>query len=170
MQDSKGYLWFATDNGVSRFDGYEFKNYTTSDGLLTNTVFNIYEDYKGRIWFISFNGNLCYYYNNKIQKYKFNSIISYEKNELLTPPRNGFYIDSLDNIYISFNEKFNFFKIDTVGNYKKTVSPENSINIIVFNNKNIINTVRSIFNSVIVKNVDGTKIYNCLKAMMLFRL
>ena len=58
IQDSKGYIWFATDNGVSRFNGYEFKNFTTSDGLITNTVFNIYEDYKGRIWFLSFNGNL----------------------------------------------------------------------------------------------------------------
>ncbi len=40
-QDAKGYLWFATANGVSRFDGYRFVNYTIRDGLghpFINTV------------------------------------------------------------------------------------------------------------------------------------
>lgn len=33
IQDSKGYMWFATDFGVSRFDGYNFTNYNSKDGL-----------------------------------------------------------------------------------------------------------------------------------------
>src|ERR1700739_2211142 len=49
MQDSKGYMWFATDKGVSRFDGYTFHNYSTVDGLADNTIFDCQEDYKGRI-------------------------------------------------------------------------------------------------------------------------
>ena len=28
LQDKKGYIWIATDNGVSRFDGYDFRNYS----------------------------------------------------------------------------------------------------------------------------------------------
>ena len=33
-EDSEGYIWFATrDNGASRFDGDEFQNFTTQDGL-----------------------------------------------------------------------------------------------------------------------------------------
>jgi ligand-binding sensor domain-containing protein len=32
-QDSRGYLWFCTDGGLSVFDGYRFTNYTTEDGL-----------------------------------------------------------------------------------------------------------------------------------------
>ena len=152
MQDSKGYIWFATDNGVSRFNGYEFHNYTTSDGLLTSTVFNIFEDYKGRIWFISFNGNLCYYYKNKITKYKFNDIISYKKNGLLTPPRNSFYIDSLDNVYISFNEGENFFKIDSTGKYTKIATPKKTIKIITVNKNLTINSMRNSFGNVIINN------------------
>ncbi|MDA3779749.1 MAG: hypothetical protein PF487_05970, partial [Bacteroidales bacterium] len=38
FQDSKGYIWFATNMGVSRFDGYEFKNFDVQDGLVDNTV------------------------------------------------------------------------------------------------------------------------------------
>src|ERR1051326_4948127 len=32
-RDSSGYLWISTDEGLSKFDGYEFRNFTTADGL-----------------------------------------------------------------------------------------------------------------------------------------
>jgi ligand-binding sensor domain-containing protein len=39
VQDSKGYLWMATQGGgVCRFDGSEFYTYTISDGVISNTV------------------------------------------------------------------------------------------------------------------------------------
>src|ERR1041385_5109407 len=50
LQDSKGYMWFATDMGVSRYNGYEFKNLSTENGLPDNTLFGFCEDSKGRIW------------------------------------------------------------------------------------------------------------------------
>src|SRR4051812_36752606 len=33
-QDSRGFLWFCTAEGVSRFDGYSFTNFTAKDGLI----------------------------------------------------------------------------------------------------------------------------------------
>ena len=33
FQDSQGYMWFGTDNGVARFDGYAFRTYDAQDGL-----------------------------------------------------------------------------------------------------------------------------------------
>jgi len=63
QQDSKGYLWLATENGVSRFDGNRFRNYTLQQGLADNEIFKVREDYKGRIWFLSYNGRLSYYFN-----------------------------------------------------------------------------------------------------------
>jgi ligand-binding sensor domain-containing protein len=65
-QDKQGYLWFATDNGVSRFDGKRFKNFTTEDGLTDNDVIYIASDSKGRIWMAPFNKSICYYYEGKI--------------------------------------------------------------------------------------------------------
>ena len=49
-QDSTGNIWFATDNGVSRFDGIHFTNYTTEHGLGNNFILKIYTDLAGNIW------------------------------------------------------------------------------------------------------------------------
>ncbi len=64
MQDSRGYMWFATDSGVSRFDGNRFRHFTTQDGLGGNEIFYIYEDSRQRLWFLSFNGVPSYFHNN----------------------------------------------------------------------------------------------------------
>jgi ligand-binding sensor domain-containing protein len=78
VQDRKGYIWIASDRGVSRFDGYTFRNFTTEEGLLDNTVFNLYEDDLGRMWFFSFSNKLCYFYNDSIVPYTYNDVIEKE--------------------------------------------------------------------------------------------
>lgn len=55
FQDSKGYLWISTFEGLSRFDGYRFVNYTTQDGLPHLIVNHVAQDRRGRIW-IATNG------------------------------------------------------------------------------------------------------------------
>jgi len=66
LQDSKGYIWFATDNGISRFDGKRFKNFTSRDGLPDNDVFDLREDSWGRMWLSCFSNHRCYIYENKV--------------------------------------------------------------------------------------------------------
>jgi ligand-binding sensor domain-containing protein len=66
LQDKKGYIWIATDAGVSRFDGTTFENFSVDDGLPDNQVLQLREDSKGRIWFLALNGQLSYFYNGKI--------------------------------------------------------------------------------------------------------
>jgi ligand-binding sensor domain-containing protein len=61
MQDSKGFLWIATDAGIVKYDGYQFKTYNSTQGLPDNTVFKIHEDRHGRIWFSSYSGQFAYY-------------------------------------------------------------------------------------------------------------
>ncbi len=65
-QDEDGYMFFGTENGVSRFDGKTFVNFTTEDGLTDNEVLEIFSDSKGRTWFVCFAAPLCYYYKGKI--------------------------------------------------------------------------------------------------------
>jgi len=66
LQDHKGFIWMATNQGVCRFDGTSFEYYTTEDGLADNETLGVYEDRSGRIWFTSLSGKPSYYYNNRM--------------------------------------------------------------------------------------------------------
>ncbi len=52
LQDKKGDLWFATTGeGVYRYNGKGFVQFTQKDGLSSNTVYSMIEDSSGTIWF-----------------------------------------------------------------------------------------------------------------------
>ncbi|MBP9883286.1 MAG: hypothetical protein KBF32_07785, partial [Chitinophagales bacterium] len=63
LQDDAGFMWFATDEGVSRFDGQQFTNYRKADGLADDDVIRLGKDHEGRIWFLGFNGKASFYSN-----------------------------------------------------------------------------------------------------------
>ena len=67
-QDRKGYIWIATDMGLSRFDGYVFRNFTVKDGLPHNDIFGTYEDSKGRLWIKTFGPDFYYFFDDKIHR------------------------------------------------------------------------------------------------------
>ena len=111
MQDSKGYMWFATDMGVSRFDGYKFQNYSFTRGLPDNTIFNIYEDYCNRIWFISFSGRLSFFHDGAVTAYKYNNVLEKEVTSLF---KGSFYVDKEDALFIG-TSAYGYLKINSEG-------------------------------------------------------
>ena len=102
FEDSKHYLWVATDLGVVRYDGNKFEQFN----LPHNVIFRISEDNKGRIWFFSLKGLLACFENEKLYPYKYNTEIAARIGKLqiidATVGDNGYiYMNStLDSNYI----------------------------------------------------------------------
>lgn len=63
LQDHKGQLWFATWNGLNKFDGYHFISYKNSpngkSGLSTIRIVSITEDKWGYIWILTYDNTVC---------------------------------------------------------------------------------------------------------------
>lgn len=63
LQDYKGQLWFATWNGLNKFDGYRFTSYKNSpdgkSGLSTTRLVSITEDKLGYIWILTYDNVVC---------------------------------------------------------------------------------------------------------------
>lgn len=70
-QDDYGYLWIATWNGLSRFDGYNFYNYRTGNGShipnLHNRIFDLVIDPWQNVWMRMYDGRV-FVLNRKIDK------------------------------------------------------------------------------------------------------
>lgn len=87
FQDSKGYMWFGTADGLNRFDGHEFKvyryNLNDDNSLTSNYINSIIEDKQGFLWIGTTKGlNKIDTYTDKITRYvndpdNINSLSSY---------------------------------------------------------------------------------------------
>lgn len=68
--DREGNLWFGSrGNGVFKFDGKSFTNYTTMHGLCDNDISCISVDKKGNLWFGTTSG-ACYFNGEKFESLK----------------------------------------------------------------------------------------------------
>ena len=60
FQDRKGYIWLGTNDGLNRYNGYQFKTYRyeedNENSLVNNYILDIKEDDKGNIWVATANG------------------------------------------------------------------------------------------------------------------
>lgn len=75
--DGKGYLWIATDRGLSRFDGKKFTNYNTNHGLTSMYVNRIFIDpYTNTIWVRCMDGLLYYKKGDKFFPAHFNKSLA----------------------------------------------------------------------------------------------
>src|ERR1017187_8619957 len=50
MQDTTGFLWVGTENGLFRYDGRQFRAYTNAQGLPSVQIAALHQTADGEIW------------------------------------------------------------------------------------------------------------------------
>jgi signal transduction histidine kinase/ligand-binding sensor domain-containing protein len=111
FEDRNGFMWIGTDHGVIQFDGQEMKIFQVEDGLTDPVVFGFQEDSRGRLWFRTYSGKLCFLENGKIKHYAYNDkIAQVADNGLLTFE----YFAESDELWFSVRNRLGV--IDATGN------------------------------------------------------
>lgn len=118
LKDSKGYIWFATDKGISRFDGTEFTTFGIAEGLPSPVIFWLAEGPQGKIWALTGKGEICSIVNDDIELFYTLPLKEYyEKadnfNNFQLDEKGNFYISTQNGrmVYISKNKEVSTYKI-----------------------------------------------------------
>lgn len=108
LQDDLGYVWLATGSGISKFDGVNFTNYTTEDGLASGEIKKIVKDSKGNLWMGHTSGSLSFFDGETIRKHPISDVISMEITSLLFDKDNVLWISTLGDGLISIDNPYEF--------------------------------------------------------------
>ena len=120
IQDRNGFMWFATANGVSQFDGHKFNNFTTKDGLNSNSIICLTEGNKGKIYFGNEKEGFNIFDKGKIEKYSYQK----ERNPVII----GMLTDG-DKLYSYYDNNISKVTTDNTLNLFNNLNYSDSINI-----------------------------------------
>jgi ligand-binding sensor domain-containing protein len=111
VQDKEGFIWFGTDKGIAKFDGYQFQHFTTLNGLPNNDIWSLYLDNRGRIFAKSY----------------YEGLICIENDEVKLIPYPSKQIWSNISSYIELNDKLWIRSLSNIFSFSDTLVKENEI-------------------------------------------
>ena len=121
-QDDFGFMWFATEDGLNKFDGNRFTIYRPKQNDTTSLpdlgIRKIYKDKSGKLWVLTLRGKLCRYnpQKNNFTRYSFNTDKQNIAIKIITVAE-----DNLGNLWAvtTKGEFFNFDQKKNIFIYKK---------------------------------------------------
>ena len=105
QEDENGFMWFATNRGLVKYDGETFKTFTIKDGLPNNDTWLLETDYQKRMWYFSKSKYQGYIKNDNI--YKFPT----DDGKVISP---RFIFKNKKRIWLSSNSGYQTLKNDTL--------------------------------------------------------
>lgn len=122
LEDSIGYLWIGSENGVFRFNGSGFKKYTTHDGLPDNEILSFIKGPDSKIWMLPFSGTLCYMQHGQIFSEANDPLL--KKLRLDSKPETIFF-DKYRNLWVASGSEF--IRVDREGAIHHVAYPPDMI-------------------------------------------
>ncbi len=100
LADRLGFLWFASEEGLTRFDGYKFQTFTIADGLPAKSITALLQDRDGSYWLGTAKG-LCHFNGTTFKLYPFPS--RNEVNVLFQDRRGRIWCGAMDGLFLLKN-------------------------------------------------------------------
>lgn len=113
LQDRTGFIWFGTEDGLNRFDGYEFKIFKPSSGkndFMSRDIWSINEDTDGNLWIGTKSGDVSKldFITQKFSNWKIEEISANDNSVT------AIYVDKKKNVWVGTYQQ-GLFKFDQNG-------------------------------------------------------
>lgn len=112
LKDSYGLMWFGTQDGLNKYDGYSFTNYKKKLGdptsIISNDIYSIIEDKDENIWLAVMGGGVSKY-DRKTNSFENFTEIRDDPRSLSSKHAYTLYEDRRGNIWVGTNAGLNLF-------------------------------------------------------------
>ncbi|MFQ3236960.1 MAG: ligand-binding sensor domain-containing protein, partial [Paraglaciecola sp.] len=117
-QDSTGYLWVVTQEGLSRYDGYQLLSFTYDprkpDSLSSDNVRAVLEDHKNRLWVATDGGGLNLF-NSAKQTFTSWQSVNISTDSPMSEKIRSMWLDKRGDIWLGYNNgNFSRFNPDNM--------------------------------------------------------
>ncbi|MEK7728166.1 MAG: two-component regulator propeller domain-containing protein, partial [candidate division KSB1 bacterium] len=112
LQDRRGFMWFGTQDGLNRFDGYTFSVFKhdpdNANSLSENWIWSIYEDRHGYLWIATFGGG-ANRFDPQTETFTAYRHAPQDSTSLSHDTVWGFYENAAGELYVAANNGLNRF-------------------------------------------------------------
>ena len=130
LQDSYGFMWFVSGNGLSRYDGYNFKYYSIAPQ--GSDVYNIKEDKNKNIWI---QAGEKYFVYNRTKDCIDDNIAGLLQGVDIQNGTDLLFVDHDRNIWVAKENRLVYYEIDKDKRYDFALSPNDKIKWLECRNK-----------------------------------
>ncbi|ARV16509.1 hybrid sensor histidine kinase/response regulator transcription factor [Polaribacter sp. SA4-12] len=114
-QDEQGFMWFATHEGLNKYDGYSFKVFTPDannlNSINSNLIFALTGDKKGNLW-VGTTGKGLNYFDKTTEKFTHFTHDKKNKNSLINDHISSIIIDSKNRLWVGTVDGLDFVDLN----------------------------------------------------------
>ncbi len=106
IQDDQGYVWLASESGITKFDGVNVRSFTAEDGLAEGGVKTLLKDELGNLWLGHKTGGVSFFNGSEIKVHPVSEILNVEITSFLMDSDTILWITTLGNGLIKLENPY----------------------------------------------------------------